>query len=75
MVTRRSVSGMKLDIEFNGTSIDVTASAGYASLLPGETASDLIARADAALYSAKQNGRDRAEPAGLPDPDRNLQPA
>ena len=39
--------------------LTVTVSAGVASLDPGEDASSLIARADAALYQSKQSGRDR----------------
>ncbi|HEY2916134.1 MAG TPA: GGDEF domain-containing protein [Candidatus Limnocylindrales bacterium] len=37
-----------------------TISAGVATLWPGETAGDLLGRADAALYRAKASGRDRA---------------
>lgn len=36
-----------------------TCSAGIAELLPGETADQLIGRADRALYAAKEDGRDR----------------
>jgi diguanylate cyclase (GGDEF)-like protein len=36
-----------------------TASVGVAERLPGESASDVLARADAALYEAKDTGRDR----------------
>lgn len=36
----------------------VTASFGVAELLPGESASSLMQRADAALYQAKNSGRD-----------------
>jgi diguanylate cyclase (GGDEF)-like protein len=36
-----------------------TVSAGVAELRPGESASDWLARADAALYEAKRTGRDR----------------
>lgn len=38
----------------------VTASAGVAEHRPGESADDLLKRADAALYRAKIDGRDRA---------------
>jgi diguanylate cyclase (GGDEF)-like protein len=37
----------------------VTASFGIASLRPGDTLSDLLRRADAALYQAKTEGRNR----------------
>ena len=38
-------------------------SAGVAELGPGESGNDMIARADLALYQAKQRGRDRVEAA------------
>ena len=37
---------------------DQTCSVGLAEWSPGESAADLVARADAALYEAKRNGRD-----------------
>jgi diguanylate cyclase (GGDEF)-like protein len=40
-----------------------TASVGVAERQPGETASDLLARADTALYEAKDTGRDRLQSA------------
>lgn len=40
-------------------SINVTLSAGVATLQPGETLENVLARADAALYAAKDAGRDR----------------
>ena len=40
--------------------LNVTASGGLATIRPGEDAESLIRRADAALYAAKQAGRDRA---------------
>lgn len=39
--------------------LSITVSAGAALLQRGESANDWIARADAALYRAKQNGRDQ----------------
>ncbi|WP_250502275.1 GGDEF domain-containing protein [Caballeronia sp. AZ7_KS35] len=42
-------------------SIDVTFSAGVARAAYGETREDLLARADRALYAAKQRGRNRVE--------------
>ncbi len=37
----------------------ITVSIGGTCLIPGETGSDLLARADAAMYMAKRNGRNR----------------
>jgi len=53
---------------FTGAALQVTVSLGLTELHPGDTLQSLIARADQALYSAKQNGRNRvctevAEPA------------
>ncbi len=63
----------RLDVPFEDEYLPVTASVGYASLIPGETAADIIARADEALYRAKENGRDRAEAAlDHPNPDEPL---
>jgi len=43
---------------------NVTISLGVACRLPGETGDELIARADAALYQSKQQGRNRVTVAG-----------
>jgi PleD family two-component response regulator len=43
-----------------------TFSAGMATWDGTETPPDLVARADAALYRAKENGRDRTESAAEP---------
>ena len=48
----------------------VTCSFGIAEALPGETADSLLARADAALYRAKINGRNRVERANASSADR-----
>ncbi|MET0494990.1 MAG: GGDEF domain-containing protein [Actinoplanes sp.] len=47
---------------------DQTFSAGVATWHPGESADDLIIRADAALYRAKETGRDRIVPGSDPGP-------
>jgi diguanylate cyclase (GGDEF)-like protein len=51
----------------------VTLSAGIAFAAPGETLGDALRRADAALYAAKQAGRDRIviADAAAPDADRD----
>ena len=50
-------------LEHSGLSDDIrlTASFGVATAQDGETYEDLFARADAALYKAKSNGRNRVE--------------
>jgi diguanylate cyclase (GGDEF)-like protein/PAS domain S-box-containing protein len=48
------------NFEFAGVSIPVTISMGVAQLMVGqETSKETIARADAALYNSKQNGRNQ----------------
>jgi diguanylate cyclase (GGDEF)-like protein len=44
-----------------GEDVTVTVSCGVAEMMPGDTADTLVDRADAALYRAKQNGRNRVE--------------
>ncbi|HEX8354345.1 MAG TPA: diguanylate cyclase [Pyrinomonadaceae bacterium] len=46
-----------------GRTFPLTLSVGVAQLGPAESGNDLIARADEALYHAKQSGRDRVEAA------------
>ena len=47
----------------------VTISLGVAAMIPDTRhhADDMVAEADKALYAAKNNGRNRVEPAGLPN--------
>lgn len=49
--------------QHGGRSINVTASAGVAELVAGESVADLVQRADEALYEAKGAGRDRVRAA------------
>lgn len=48
----------------NGAVTNITISIGIASYRPGEPMSDFISRADAALYAAKDGGRNRVSVAG-----------
>jgi PleD family two-component response regulator len=43
--------------------LPITISCGVAGITPADTAESLFHRADAALYAAKQQGRNRAESA------------
>lgn len=52
------------EVVADGRMIRVTASLGIAELRPGEDFDGLYARADYALYAAKQGGRNRVERAG-----------
>ncbi len=57
---RRFVKAMKVrDRRTQDVVLTVTISAGVASLQPGEDPHGFVARADGALYAAKQAGRDR----------------
>ncbi|WP_337175633.1 diguanylate cyclase [Paludisphaera sp.] len=53
----------------------LTASFGVAEAVPGDTASRLLRRADAALYRAKAGGRDRVEAAAIDDAPADPPPA
>ncbi len=46
-------------VEWGGTTIRPTISIGVAVSQPGESSTDVVSRADANLYLAKQTGRDR----------------
>jgi diguanylate cyclase (GGDEF)-like protein len=49
----------------SGEELKITCSVGLAELKPGDNPDALLARADAALYRAKKEGRDRAERDGV----------
>ncbi|MEE8321974.1 MAG: diguanylate cyclase [Gammaproteobacteria bacterium] len=52
---------VETDFPVNGSNIQVTVSQGVVTWDGHEKADDLIARADKALYQAKENGRNRVE--------------
>lgn len=58
----RSIIG-ETDFAINGSKIHVTVSQGVVTGDGNTNVNDLIARADKALYQAKENGRDRTEQA------------
>ncbi|HWC64831.1 MAG TPA: diguanylate cyclase, partial [Thermoanaerobaculia bacterium] len=47
-------------LAWESVEIALTVSVGVAACRPGDTAESLLARADAALYAAKEAGRNRA---------------
>jgi diguanylate cyclase (GGDEF)-like protein len=53
------LSGVKVNVE--GQAIPVTFSAGWANCIPGETAEELLKRADEELYVNKRAGKEEAE--------------
>ena len=55
-----------LDVEHDAGRLRMTASVGIAGLHAAETSSDVIARADQALYAAKRGGRDQVAVAPMP---------
>ncbi|MBB3332532.1 diguanylate cyclase (GGDEF)-like protein [Halomonas campaniensis] len=57
---RRRIAAM----EVPGLPVQVTASIGVAAWRPGDTRKSLLARADAAMYRGKQEGRNRVEAEG-----------
>lgn len=57
---RRRIAETRVDLK-RGSSLAATASIGVASLSPGDSLEDLVARADRAMYTAKSKGRNRVE--------------
>jgi diguanylate cyclase (GGDEF)-like protein/PAS domain S-box-containing protein len=53
--TRQAIADLRL--EFEGTELTITASVGVVAVLSGEPLETALARADAALYRAKAEGR------------------
>jgi len=58
----------QLDIPVTRSTGQLTVSIGVAQYKPGESIIDTFARADEALYRAKQHGRNRVECEGAPTP-------
>lgn len=59
VVERARLSVRAVPAVEDGSMVALSLSAGVVELAPGETFEALLVRADRALYSAKQNGRDR----------------
>jgi diguanylate cyclase len=57
-----------LRVAYGDRTLGVTASVGVAERADGESGAEVLARADLALYRAKETGRDRAVEAVLPRP-------
>jgi PleD family two-component response regulator len=53
------LSGVKIDIA--GQAIPLSFSAGWANYIPGESADELLKRADEALYANKRGEKNRHE--------------
>ena len=68
MAERCRLELAETDIDIGEKKITVTTSIGLAELRPGEDLSSLISRADAALYDAKDSGRNRTALAPETDP-------
>jgi diguanylate cyclase len=64
---RKAVAGKDVINRANGEKLGrITLSGGVAEFMIGESVDDLIARADAALYKAKHNGRNQISAAPAP---------
>ena len=61
---RRAIEALRTDV--GGGHMSLTISIGFTQVSPGDDLGSLIARADAALYRAKGNGRNRVECADPP---------
>ena len=64
LASRFLVAVRAMSVAMGERVVRLTASVGVAELLEGESSADLLARADLALYRAKNSGRDRVVDAG-----------
>jgi diguanylate cyclase (GGDEF)-like protein len=65
-VAAKVLRAVRRPVEIGGVTVTPRASIGIALVEPGEDEDSVIARADAALYEAKDAGRDRAVAAAAP---------
>ncbi len=65
MCERIRLAVNETDIHIDGSSVRVTVSQGMVVWDGNANVDDLIAKADKALYQAKENGRNRTEQARL----------
>jgi two-component system cell cycle response regulator len=65
---RQRLAAQPFEISDGGQALPITASLGVATTTdPMETAQNLLGRADAALYAAKDAGRNRVRSADVPE--------
>lgn len=60
VIAERLLAALRLPLSYDGDEVSVTASIGIAVARAGDTAAGLIRRADASMYRAKRDGKDRA---------------
>ena len=58
-IAERLLASLRQPLTIDGQEVAVTASIGVATAQPGDTAADLIRRADLSMYTAKRDGKNR----------------
>ena len=58
-IAERLLASLRQPLTIDGREVAVTASIGVATAQPGDTATDLIRRADLSMYTAKRDGKNR----------------